>query len=155
MKGPSFRCLFLLSILMIMLLPAMSQDNKLCTLGTLPSVILKPGVVCANADGVKILDVIAQLIIDNPGCKVAVISNCDFGKMNQQLSWDRVNQIINYFVEKKGIRQERFIFRYCDGGGDTNTIDFQATEEEGANDVPAPFMPMSKLLKVRLQKCSY
>ena len=46
-------------------------------------------------------------------------------KSAQQLSWDRVNEVIKYLVEKEGVNSDRFIFRYGQAGGDENTIDIK------------------------------
>ena len=63
----------------------------------------------------------------------------DTNKSMQQLSWDRVNSIINYLVEKEGISSDRFIFKYGEAGGDVNTVDLRDSQnEEGPNTVPAP-----------------
>ena len=37
-------------------------------------------------------------------------------KRAQQLSWDRVNTVISYLVEKQGISEDRFIFSYGEEG---------------------------------------
>ena len=76
---------------------------------------------------------------NNPECKVVVVGYCNSTKQEQQLSWDRVNAVINYLVEKEGISSDRFIFRYGQGEGAENTVDLKdATGEEGPNTVPAP-----------------
>jgi len=55
------------------------------------------------------------------------------------LSWDRVNAIINYLVDKEGIGADRFVFKYGQEGGDCNTVDLQdGTGDEGPTTVPAP-----------------
>ena len=59
-------------------------------------------------------------------------------KREQQLSWDRVESVINYLVEKQGISRDRFVFKYGEEG-DSNTVDLQdCSGEEGPNMVPAP-----------------
>ena len=58
-------------------------------------------------------------------------------KAAQQLSWERVNAVIKYLVEKQGVAESRFIFTYGQNG-DANTVDLQGTTEEGPNSVPAP-----------------
>ena len=131
-----------------------SQDNANCNIGSLPSIVLKPGVVCGNELAKAMLDAIAEQIINNPGCKVKISSATDFGKINQQLSWDRVNQVIQYFVEKKGIREGRFIFNYG-VEGDVDVIDFTPTTEDGPSMQPPPFPPLSRLQKIRSGKCYY
>ncbi|MBC7587446.1 MAG: hypothetical protein H7178_03720, partial [Chitinophagaceae bacterium] len=55
----------------------------------------------------------------------------------QQMSWERVNAIIKYLVEKQGISESRLIFSYGQEG-DADTVDLQGTTEDGPNTVPAP-----------------
>ncbi|MFN5762284.1 MAG: hypothetical protein ACK44U_09405, partial [Sphingobacteriales bacterium] len=56
------------------------------------------------------------------------------------LSWDRVNAVINFLVEKQGISSDRFIWKYGQSEGDQNTVDLRGAEqgEDGPNTVPAP-----------------
>ena len=76
---------------------------------------------------------------NNPNCRVAVIGYGESNKAAQQLSWDRVNTVINQMVEKEGISQDRFVFKYGQGDGDANTVDLrEATSEDVPNSVPAP-----------------
>jgi hypothetical protein len=56
------------------------------------------------------------------------------------MSWDHVNAIITYLIEKEGISPDRLIFKYGEEGGDCNTVDLRAAGEgeDGPNTVPAP-----------------
>jgi hypothetical protein len=67
-------------------------------------------------------------------------------KSGQQLSWDRVNNIIRFLVERQAISESRFIFRHGQTGGDANTVDIRiATKDEsGPNTVPAPHPNLSR-----------
>ena len=108
-------------------------------LGDLPSIVYKSGGTTLDKDNQKLLDVIAQKLKDNPNAKVKVLGHPEANKASQQKAYDRVESIIKYLVEKKGISENRFIFAYDAGGsGDGNTIDLQGTTEEGPNTVPAP-----------------
>ena len=49
-------------------------------------------------------------------------------KAAQQLSWDRVNAVIKYLVEKQGVSESRLLFVYAQDG-DANTVDLQGTLE--------------------------
>jgi len=112
--------------------------NK-CSIGDLPSITFKGRSVTLTNDNKAMLATVAQKMKDNPNCKVAVIGYGESSKAAQQLSWDRVNAIINHLVEKEGISSDRFIFRYGQSGGDENTVDLRdGTGEEGPNTVPAP-----------------
>jgi OOP family OmpA-OmpF porin len=108
-----------------------------CTIGSLPSVEIKSGIKLSK-DAQSILDAAASQIKANPNCKIAVVGHGAASKRAQQLSWDRVEAVINYLVEKQGISRDRFVFKYGEEG-DANTVDLRdATGEDGPNMVPAP-----------------
>ncbi|MBN8851158.1 MAG: hypothetical protein BGO55_28335 [Sphingobacteriales bacterium 50-39] len=116
-----------------------------CSIGDLPSITFKGRTVTLNNDNKALLAAVAVKMKANPNCKVAVIGYGESSKAAQQLSWDRVNAIINYLVEKEGISSDRFIFRYGQSGGDENTVDLRdGTGEEGPNTVPAPHPNLRK-----------
>jgi outer membrane protein OmpA-like peptidoglycan-associated protein len=110
-----------------------------CKIGDLPSVTFKAKSIVLSNDAKALLASAAQKIKNNPDCKIAVIGYCASSKSEQQLSWDRVNAVISYLVDKEGINQDRFIFKYGEAGGDCNTVDLRdGTGEEGPTTVPAP-----------------
>ncbi len=110
-----------------------------CKIGDLPSITFKGRSVTLTKDNKALLASTAQKLRDNPNCKIAVIGYGESSKAAQQLSWDRVNAVINYLVEKEGVSSDRFIFRYAQSGGEENTVDLKdGTGEEGPNTVPAP-----------------
>jgi outer membrane protein OmpA-like peptidoglycan-associated protein len=117
----------------------MMADAKTCGIGDLPSITFKPKSITLSNDAKALLASAAQKIKDNPNCKIAVIGYCSSSKSEQQLSWDRVNAVISYLVDKEGINQDRFIFKYGETGGDCNTVDLRdGTGDEGPTTVPAP-----------------
>jgi outer membrane protein OmpA-like peptidoglycan-associated protein len=110
-----------------------------CKIGNLPSVTFKGKSITLSNDAKALLASAASQIKNNPDCKIAVIGYCSSSKSEQQLSWDRVNAVISYLVDKEGISQDRFIFKYGEAGGDCNTVDLQdGTGQEGPTTVPAP-----------------
>ena len=116
-----------------------------CNIGDLPSVTFKGKTVTLSKDAKALLASVAEKMRNNPNCKVAVVGYGESSKAAQQLSWDRVNQVITYLIEKEGISGDRFIFRYAQTGGDENTIDLKdGTGEEGPNTVPAPHPNLRK-----------
>ena len=116
-----------------------------CNIGDLPSITFKGSSVTPSKDAQALLATVADKMRNNPNCKVAVIGYGESSKSAQQLSWDRVNEVIKYLVEKEGISLDRFIFRYGQTGGDENTIDLKdGTGEEGPNTVPAPHPNLRK-----------
>ena len=68
------------------------------------------------------LQVLQNNLKANPECRVRVSGHGPVSKAAQQLSWDRVNAVIKYLVEKQGIAESRFIFEYGTEG-DPNTVD--------------------------------
>ena len=88
-------------------------------------------------NAIKILQSVAAQLKERPDCKLKVEGHASGDKMSQQLSWDRVNAIIRYLVEKTGISEKRFIFEYGTEG-DPNTVDLMFTSEEGPTSVPQP-----------------
>jgi outer membrane protein OmpA-like peptidoglycan-associated protein len=122
---------------------ASSCDAKL---GALPSVTFPGKSVTLSNDAKSLLASTASRLRNNPECKVVVVGYCNSTKQEQQLSWDRVNAVINYLVEKEGISGDRFIFQYGQEGGDCGTVDMRgaAAGEEGPNTVPAPHPNLRK-----------
>lgn len=115
------------------------EPKKQCSIGNLPSITFKGRTVTLSKDNQALLASAAGQMRSNVNCKIAVIGYGESSKAAQQLSWDRVNAVINYLVEKEGISSDRFIFRYGQSGGDENTVDLRdGTGEEGPNTVPAP-----------------
>jgi outer membrane protein OmpA-like peptidoglycan-associated protein len=115
-------------------------------LGALPSVSFKAGSTKLSKDAEAVLASVASRMRNNPDCKVVVIGYCASDKKQQQLSWDHVNAVITYLVEKEGISADRFIFNYGQDGGDCNTVDLRgaAEGEDGPNTVAPPHPNLHK-----------
>ncbi len=115
-------------------------------LGALPSVTFSGNSASVSTDARSMLASVASRMRNNPECRVVVIGYCASNKSQQQRSWDRVNAVINYLVEKEGVSGDRFIFNYGQEGGDCNTVDLRAAAsgEEGPNNVPAPHPNLRK-----------
>ncbi len=115
-------------------------------MGALPSVSFKAGSNKLSDDSKAVLATVASKLRNNPGCKVVVVGYCSSNKKEQQLSWDHVNAVINYFVDKEGVSQDRFIFNYGQEGGDCNTVDLRAAAEgeDGPNRVEPPHPALRK-----------
>lgn len=110
-----------------------------CGIGDLPSITFNGRSVSLSNDARALLASVAQRMRNNPNCRVAVIGYGESSKAAQQLSWDRVNAVINYLVDREGINSDRFIWRSGQTGGDENTVDLtDATGEDGPNTIPAP-----------------
>lgn len=119
----------------------------ICSMGNIPSVVFKKGSPQLSAEAQAMLASTADRLKNNPICKLFITGYAQSTKADQQLSWDRVNAIITFLVEKQGIAAERLINKYGQtGDGDINTIDFSATSENisGPNLVPAPHPNLRK-----------
>ncbi|MCW3079412.1 OmpA family protein [Segetibacter sp.] len=108
-----------------------------CNIGNLPSIQFRAGRATLSKDAMTLLASAAAQIKATPDCRVRVIGHGASDKRAQQLSWDRVNSVIRYLVERQGISEDRFIFSYGEEG-DLNTVDLMGTKETGPNTVPAP-----------------
>ena len=108
-----------------------------CGLNNLPVITFKKGKTVLTADAIDALNKVATQTKAAPDCRIKVVGHGASDKTSQQGSWDRVNTVIRYLVEKQGVSQDRFIFSYGEEG-DSNTVDLSATKEEGPNTVPAP-----------------
>lgn len=116
-------------------------------LGQLPSISFSSNTsVALSADAQGLLRNVANLLRQNPTCRIVVTSYCASDKRQQQRSWDRVNAVINYMVDKEGITADRFFWNYGQEGGDCNSVDLRAaaTDEQGQTTVPAPHPNLSK-----------
>lgn len=116
------------------------------TLGALPSITFAGNGATLSNDAKSLLSSVGARLRNSPGCRVVVIGYCQSSKAEQQRSWERVNAVINYMVEKEGISADRFIFNYGQQGGDCNTVDLRAANEgeEGPTTVPAPHPGLRK-----------
>jgi outer membrane protein OmpA-like peptidoglycan-associated protein len=124
--------------------PAVSDcSNKL---GSLPSISFKESSNALSSDAQAVLAGVAVRLRNSPECKVVVVGYCASDKKKQQLSWDHVNKVITYLVEKEGLSADRFIFQYGQEGGDCNTVDLRAAAagEEGPNTVAPPHPNLRK-----------
>jgi len=105
------------------------KDDCGTLLGALPSVSFAANSNKLSDDAKAVLSTVAAKLRNSPGCNVVVIGYCSSNKKEQQLSWDHVNAVINYMVDKEGLSADRFIFNYGQEGGDCNTVDLRAAAE--------------------------
>jgi len=108
-----------------------------CNISNLPSIQFRAGRATLSREATTMLASAATQIKATPNCKVRVTGHGTSTKSAQQLSWERVNAVINYLVEKQGISPDRLLFFYGEEG-DANTVDLIGTTESGPNTVPAP-----------------
>lgn len=124
----------------------MGGNDCAAKLGALPSVSFKSGSNALSSDAQAVLATVAARMRQTPECRVVVVGYCSSSKKEQQLSWDHVNKVITYLVEKEGISADRFIFNYGQEGGDCDTVDLHGagTEETGPNTVAPPHPNLRK-----------
>jgi len=122
------------------------KDDCSDKLSSLPSISFKSGSNSLSKDNEAVLSTVASRLRNSPECKVVVVGYCSSSKKEQQLSWDHVNKVITYMVEKEGISADRFIFNYGQEGGDCDTVDLRgaATGEDGPNTVAPPHPNLRK-----------
>ncbi|MDE1192150.1 MAG: OmpA family protein [Arachidicoccus sp.] len=114
-----------------------------CGISSLPSVHFSKSGVKLSDESKSTLDAAVAQLNASPDCKVKLVGYGASNKRAQQLSWDRVNAVKSYLVEKGGIAEGRIIFTYG-YDGDANTVDLQPTTEEGPSTVPAPHPNLQK-----------
>ncbi len=127
--------------------PACCDNVKPTTCGDIES-----GSVGFNSGSSKIssssasqLSSLASQMRNSPNCKVVVTGNGNENKIAQQRSWDRVNSIINYMVDRHNIDRDRFIFQYG-RSGNSNSVEYRSANggEEGPSNMAPPFPNLSK-----------
>lgn len=127
-----------------------TPNVKECNIGELPSIQFNANNFKLTKDAEAVLAVIADKLKNNPNCNVKVIGYGAKSKMQQQLSWDRVNAIIRYLVEQQGIAETRLIFEYGKSAdGDDLTVDLIGTMETGPNNVQPPHPELRKANKTK------
>jgi opacity protein-like surface antigen len=85
------------------------------------------------------LDILAKQMQANPDCKVVILGSGSGSKPRLQHSWEHVNAVIEYMMDKKGIGRDRFIFKYGQEG-DENIVTYRPADrnEQGDSNVPPP-----------------
>lgn len=122
-------------------------DEKLPPCGSIRggSVSFASGSSRLSSSAMSQLASLASQMRQDPGCNVIVTGNGNSSKVAQQRSWDRVNSIINYMVDRQGVDRGRFVFQYGRSGND-NTVDYRSASqgEEGPSNLPPPFPNLSR-----------
>jgi outer membrane protein OmpA-like peptidoglycan-associated protein len=111
-----------------------------CDLGVLPSITFKGRSVSLGQDQQALLADVANRMRQSPDCRVVVTGHAEASKSSEQLSWDRVNSVIDYLTQQQGISADRFIFQYSGIPGDNHTVDLRTASDadQGPNMVPPP-----------------
>lgn len=134
-----FRPLLLLTLLLSFnMIVAKGQTCK-DTAAAMPSIHFSGKSVLLSTDAKKLLEAVAQQIKDHPECRVEVKSYCQSNKREHQISWDRVNRVITFLIEKQGISPERFIFLSSESDGSCGEVDLRFSNGDGPSMVPPPY----------------
>lgn len=121
---------------------AFCQDDCTQLLGKLPLIKFNETSLRLTDETKASLATVAELMRKSTSCKLVVTGVSDKSDEAVQLSWDRVNIIINrYMINQEGIAPERFIFKFGKETGEPGTVELRAaqTGEEGPSMPPAPF----------------
>ncbi len=125
------------------------MGGSACNEITLPGLMYdKDQYGAERRDFIPILHIVGEKLQMCPDAKIVVSGindkNSPNGKYNEQLSYNRANDAINYLTEKYGISRDRFIMKYNqEGSGDKNKdrkVDFRFAKEgeTGDGNPPAP-----------------
>lgn len=104
----------------------------------LPGVTFKSRSTNIANDQKAILSSAAQTLRSSPNCKVVVTGYCNGVLEDRKLSWNRVKNVIQYFIEKESLDGSRFIFKYAQPGNDCNAVRLMnaAQGQEGGGVIP-------------------
>lgn len=87
---------------------------------------------------VRLLDVVSQMLKNNPDCRIKISGHSESTKVSNELSWERVNAIRRFLIEQRGIAGNRLVFEYG-VAGDVDIVDLLPTTDEGPLEVPVPY----------------
>jgi hypothetical protein len=123
------------------IMPMYQDEGELCSGMSLPVLAFADGSVTLSASTLSALDRVSGEMRNNPACKVIVRGNGNGNKVDQQLSYNRVENVINYMVVNKGVDRERFVFEYGLEGNPLSVELIPAEEDARAGFVPPPPYP--------------
>ncbi|UAY53499.1 OmpA family protein [Ferruginibacter albus] len=93
-----------------------------------PTILFKPNMTALNALSKAFLDRTAQLLIQNPDVNVDIKAYALESKVNSSLVETRLNNVINYLIQK-GISVSRLNKIVVANGGDENIIDIITSKQ--------------------------
>jgi hypothetical protein len=89
----------------------------------------------------SMLNSLAAQMAASPTCRVVIMGGGGGSKLKEQLSWERVNNVIEYMSEHNNIDRSRFIFQYRNTAGvPDNSVMYRSANpgEEGPANEPPP-----------------
>jgi len=105
--------------------------KKACKIDYLSSITFKTGSLELRADAKTILANAASQLNADSTCGIKIVSYVadPTAKKAYQLSWDRLNTVIKFLIEKQHVASNRILFSYDDWGS-VNTLDLLPTTLE-------------------------
>lgn len=129
-------------------MPAAAPVNTACAETSIPSIRYAKDKFGVSADNANALRTIGEKMQACPDMRLVIAGvndkNTNNGKYNEQLSYNRASEVVNYLTEKFGVSRDRFIIKYNqDGIGDLNAdraVMFRhaQTGEFGNSNPPSP-----------------
>lgn len=98
-------------------------------LNNLPSVTFKPGSFILSDSAKHNLNEVTATLQKHPQHGIVVTSYSSRTKQAQQLSWERVNVVVNYLASQK-ISRDRMIYRHGQPSGEEDVVDFRSFNDE-------------------------
>lgn len=114
-----------------------SEPKKRCTISKLPGIHFDKGSYALTKNAMSILSIAATVINSNNNCNVQVQGYGLPTDAAQQMSWLRVNTVIDYLTKVLKVNKDRLIFSYGTEG-EATAVDLLPTSESGPNKVPSP-----------------
>lgn len=138
-KAALFFCLTLTSF------AGFCQSNGDCAQIQFPVLEFLPNSITFTQTSQVALSGIAFQIKGVPACRIVVAGNAGGTKVDQQLSWDHVNAVIQYLSDKENIARNSFIFQ-LQGSSGINEVSLRVANanEDGPSSVAPPFPDMMK-----------
>ncbi|MFM2337548.1 MAG: hypothetical protein RL115_741 [Bacteroidota bacterium] len=103
-----------------------AQKNPLYNL---PSVTFKPGSFILSDSAKDNLNEVTATLQKHPQYGIVVTSYSSRTKQAQQLSWERVNVVVNYLASQK-ISRDRMIYRHGQPSGEEDIVNFRSFIDE-------------------------
>lgn len=121
-----------------------ANTDTLCRLDSLPSIHFKPKSARLNKAAIKRLDDVIQLLRENAYCQIQARSlPASSDSIDQIITWNRVNAVIKYMVDKGSMAEDRITFIW---GGYSGFDAVDLVPVSKINRVPSPHVNGEKKL---------
>ncbi len=123
------------------LIPAQTGSDDPCSGIAMGNISFNTGSYTISPALENSLNALAGQMQYSPACRVVILGSGGGSKVAQQLSWSRVNAVIEYMSDQKNIDRNRFVFVYGSDEASANTVLFRTArgaEVNGPSNVAAP-----------------